>query len=432
MLRREVRMEQNFARNTERPVQGRNRMVLGDGNYFSLDCYETQLNNNVLVVGGSGCGKTRSVVAPNLLQAAGSYIISDPKGVLYRQYGKILERRGYKVRKLDFVHPEESCGYNFFRYIRTEQDILKTAHMLVYGEDRSNVRADPYWEQSAEVAVSAVISLLMEQDRDEQNLGRLLDVTSKLYMAESNEDGKHRLDRLFLTAGGFTKRQYRKFRVAPARTRNCTLATVLNKVGPFDTNELRKMMSRDETHIGSIGNEKTALFVIVSDTDRSMDRIANLFFTQAMNELCRIADLREGSYRLPVDVRFILDDFATNVVVQDFPRMISSIRSRGISVMLMIQAESQLMNAYGKDGSTIIANCDSYLYMGGNDVETAEQVARRCGLPLEKILYMPVGSSWLFRRGQSPVPCRNICLEEYERSLIRRKTRSARHGKGRV
>ena len=117
--------------------------------------------------------------------------------------------------------------------------------MLVYGEDRSNVRADPYWEQSAEVAVSAVISLLMEQDRDEQNLGRLLDVTSKLYMAESNEDGKHRLDRLFLTAGGFTKRQYRKFRVAPARTRNCTLATVLNKVGPFDTNELRKMMSRE-------------------------------------------------------------------------------------------------------------------------------------------------------------------------------------------
>ncbi len=412
---------------TKKPEQGRNQMVLGEGNYFSLDCYETQLNNNVLVVGASGCGKTRSVVTPNLLQATGSYIISDPKGVLYRQYGKMLERRGYKVRKLDFTNPADSCRYNFFRYIRTEQDILKTAYMLVYGEDRSTVRSDPYWEQSSVVAASAVISYLMEQGQDQQNLGKFLELIIRMHRAEALEEKVSPIERRFMAAGSFTRRQYAKFRVAPARTRNCTLATILSKVGMYDSEALKQMMNRDETHIGSVGNEKTALFVVVSDTDRSMDRLANLFFTQAMNELCRIADAREGHFRLPVDVRFILDDFATNVVLLDFPRMISSIRSRGISVMLMIQAESQLMNTYGKDGSTIIANCDSYLYMGGNDLETAEQVARRCGLPLERILYMPVGTSWLFRRGQNPRACRNIRLEEYEQNLTHRR----KHVRGR-
>jgi len=162
-----------------------------------------------------------------------------------------------------------------------------------------------------------------------------------------------------------------------------------------------------------IGRQKTAIFVSVSDTDRSMDDMVSIFFTQAMNELCQYADYYCKDNRLPVPVRFIMDDFATNCIITDFPRMISSIRSRGISTMLMIQSEAQLFHTYGDDGRTIIGNCDTYVYLGGNDVDTAEQVARRCDVSLQKILEMPVGSNWIFRRGQKAVCGRNFELEPF-------------------
>ena len=155
----------------------------------------------------------------------------------------------------------------------------------------------------------------------------------------------------------------------------------------------------------------TAVFVVVSDTDRSLDGLANLFFTQAMNELCWQADKRCKGNTLPVPVRFILDDFATNCKIAEFPRMIASIRSRGISTMLMIQSEAQLEEGYNKDARTIIGNCDTYVYLGGNDVDTAEAVARRCDVPLKKILNMPVETNWIFRRGQEPVNSKNYNIE---------------------
>lgn len=153
----------------------------------------------------------------------------------------------------------------------------------------------------------------------------------------------------------------------------------------------------------------------MSDTDRSMDDLANIFFTQAMNELCYEADHHCRGHRLPLDVRFIMDDFATNCRINEFPRMISGVRSRGISTMLMIQAESQLEEGYGRDSSTIIGNCDTYVYLGGNDVNTAESVARRCDMPLSEILYMPVETNWIFRRGERPVNGRNFDMESFRR-----------------
>ena len=206
---------------------------------------------------------------------------------------------------------------------------------------------------------------------------------------------------------------YSKFRVAANRTLRSILITVNARLGLFDTPELNEMTATDDIDIASIGQKKTALFVVVSDTDRSLDGLVNIFFTQAMNELCRYADKSCEHNTLPVPVRFILDDFATNCKIEDFPRMIASIRSRGISTMLMIQAESQLTEGYGYDGRTIIGNCDSYVYMGGNDVETAKAVAERCDMPLKKILNMPVGTNWIFRRGQAPVNAKNIDLDEY-------------------
>lgn len=163
------------------------------------------------------------------------------------------------------------------------------------------------------------------------------------------------------------------------------------------------MMEENDIDFAAIGQEKTAVFVTVSDTDRSMDSLVNMFFTQTMQALCDYADNACPNNRLPVPVRFILDDFATNCRIEEFPRMISSIRSRGISVMLMIQAESQLRQGYGHDGKTIISNCDTYVYLGGNDVETAQAVSVRCDKSLKQVLYMPVGSCWVFRRGSQPV-----------------------------
>ena len=179
------------------------------------------------------------------------------------------------------------------------------------------------------------------------------------------------------------------------------------------------MLKSDSINIASIGDKKTALFVVVSDTDRSLDGLVNIFFSQTMNELCHHADKECKDNMLSVPTRFILDDFATNVKINEFPRMIASIRSRGISTMLMIQAESQLTEAYWNDGKTIIGNCDTYIYMGGNDVETAKAVADRCDMPVKKILNMPVGTNWIFRRGQAPINAKNIDLETYKKSKFK-------------
>jgi type IV secretion system protein VirD4 len=195
-------------------------------------------------------------------------------------------------------------------------------------------------------------------------------------------------------------------------------------LGRFDTPELNEMTATDDLCISSIGKQKTALFVVVSDTDRSLDGLVNVFFTQAMNELCRVADRECEDNCLPVPVRFILDDFATNCKIEEFPRMIASIRSRGISTMLMIQAESQLTESFGGDGKTIIGNCDTYVYLGGNDVDTAKAVAERCDVPVKKVLNMPVQTNWIFRRGQAPINARNFNLDELlkEKKLLEEQT----------
>lgn len=396
-----------------------NTLILGQDQYYSLDSYKTKLNNNVLVVGTSGSGKTRSIVTPNLLQGVGSYIVSDPKGNLYRKYKDILESMGYEVKKLDFTEPIHSAHYNFFRYIRCTQDIVKVAHMLIYQYKNEGGHMDPFWDQASQLLVQSVIAYLWEAWGDkEQNLHRVLQLIGLCQANGDLSEETSTLDRMMEKHGeknpdSYAVNMYSKFRVAANRTLRSILITVNARLGLFDTPELNEMTAADDIDIASIGLKKTALFVVVSDTDRSLDGLVNIFFTQAMNELCRYADKRCEHNTLPIPVRFILDDFATNCKIEDFPRMIASIRSRGISTMLMIQAESQLTEGYGYDGRTIIGNCDSYVYMGGNDIETAKAVAERCDMPLKKILNMPVGTNWIFRRGQAPVNAKNLDLDEY-------------------
>ena len=393
-----------------------NDLILAEDKFYSMNCYETKLNNNVLVVGTSGSGKTRSIVTPNLLQATGSYVVSDPKGNLYKKYKGYLEGRGYRVKRLDLVHPERSDHYNFFEYIKSERDILKVSHMLVGKIEEGN--HDHFWDHSAEIMVSALISYLLEFARpEERTLKHLLKLVNNCKGPGSRRHGSI-VEKLMEEAknqnpNSFAVKQFEKVDIAPEKTYECILVTIEAKLGMLECDSLQQMTSGDDFDFSSIGCEKTAVFVVVSDTDRSLDRLANIFFSQAMNELCHYADEECEDNRLPLDVRFIMDDFATNVVIDEFPRMISSIRSRGISTMLMIQAESQLQNTYGTDGRTIIANCDTYVYLGGNDVETAESVSKRCNMLLEKVLYMPVGNCWIFRRGEKPSYSRNFDLDTY-------------------
>ena len=405
-----------------------NTMILGQDRYYSLDCYETKVNNNVLVVGTSGAGKTRSIVTPNLLQATGSYVVSDPKGNLYKKYKDYLEKKGYVVKKLDFTDPKNSAHYNFFRYINSTQDIVKAAHMLIY-QRKDVMHVEPFWDEASQLLVQAVIAYLIERwGHEEQNLHRVLQLVNLYQGTGEMEERKTPLDSMIEAHGkknpdSYALSMYTKFRVAADKTLRSIMISVNARLGLYDTPELNEMTSSDDIDIASIGKKKTALFVTVSDTDRSMDGLVNIFFTQAMNELCRYADTECEDSCLPVPVRFIMDDFATNCKIDDFPRMIASIRSRGISTMLMIQAESQLTENYGHDGKTIIGNCDTYVYLGGNDVETAKAVAARCDLPVKKILNMPIETNWIFRRGEAPVYGHNFELESFlaEKGVTKKK-----------
>ena len=396
---------------------GKNEMIIAEGVSYSLNCYETKLNNNVLVVGTSGAGKTRSIVTPNLLQATGSYIVSDPKGNLYEKYGPYLKNQGYEVKKLDFTDPENSAHYNFFKYIRNTQDINKISHMIIYSKGQDGYKPDPFWDEASELLLQALIAYLYEGFRSsEQNLRSVQKLIDACNIDENDSGRTTILDKLMEAhekeyEDSYAVSQYKKFRVAAGKTLKSILISLNARIGQFDTPEIRELTKYDTIRISGIGMKPTAVFVVVSDTDRSLDGLANLFFTQAMNELCWQADKRCKGNTLPVPVRFILDDFATNCKIAEFPRMIASIRSRGISTMLMIQSEAQLEEGYNKDARTIIGNCDTYVYLGGNDVDTAEAVARRCDLPLKKILNMPVETNWIFRRGQEPVNSKNYNIE---------------------
>ena len=405
------------------------RMILAQNQEYSMDCYKTGLNNNVLVVGAAGTGKTRGIVIPNILQATGSYVISDPKGNLYDKYKSYLQNRGYEVKLIDFTEPQRSNHYNPFCYIHNDMDIVKLSRIII--NERSEIRKDPYWEESACILLQALISYSLEKCLpDDRNLHTIADMIEACSL-EDDSNCQNEMDKLIedlknRDEKSFAVRQYKKFRNNANKTNLNVLSTLNSKIGGFDTKEIAELMITDDIDIPSIGQKKTALFIVVSDTDRSMDILANILLTQIMNELCLYADKKCDNNELPVPVRFILDDFATNCRIQEFPRMIASFRSRKISVMVMIQAESQLQALYEEDYRTIIGNCDTYMYLGSNDVNTAQQIAIRANLPVSKILNMELGKVWIFRRGQEPINAKKFDLESLleEKHLIPRRSAS--------
>ena len=393
-------------------------MILPNGQYYSLNDMETRLNNNVLVVGTTGAAKTRTVITPNLLECVGSYVVTDPKGNLYRQWGSYMKEQGYRVVRLSFIHPEKSVHYNPMKYVKTTQQIQQLASALVRSSGAYSL--DPFWDDSSLMLINSLIAYTKEvcsEDDGHHNFhyvlellrsgGRESSCSKKSILYGKMEELKRQ------NPNSWAYRQFQNVNQAPEKTFNTIITTSIAKFCSVDTEELAQMMQDDQIDLKSIGQKKTVVFVEVSDSDRSMDMLINMFFTQAMNQLCTYADEECENSQLPVPVRFFMDDFATNCKIDNFENMVSNIRSRKISVMLILQSLSQLDKSYGPSAHTIIDDCDTLIYMGGNDPETAHSIAIRCNKTTQTVLHMPLRTSWIFRRGEKPFMCKNLELDDY-------------------
>ena len=297
------------------------KLILGEGQAYSLDYHETQRNNNVIVVGGSGSGKTTSVVIPNIKEASGSYIITDPKGNLHRKLGSFLESKGYNVLKLDLSEPSGETRYNFFDYIETEHDVIKVAHMLMTAAGTGGVSGhNAFFYQAGELVLGSAIAAAkwLAEDDDDPIIYCLNSMLNYCRSVLNNGDTAE-LDDNSMWAD-LSNRLFTNFRGLSGDTASSVSSTVASVIGILNTRGVEEMMMSDNNRIDlkDKGRRKTALFVTVSDTDRSMDALVNIFFTQAMNLLCRFADTECQDEALPVPVRFIMDDFATNCTIEDF------------------------------------------------------------------------------------------------------------------
>lgn len=393
-------------------------MILPDGKYYSLNDRETRLNNNVLVVGTTGVAKTRTVITPNLLECVGSYVVTDPKGNLYRQWGDYMENHGYRVVRLSFVHPEKSVHYNPLKYVKTTQQIQQLSSALVRSSGACS--ADPFWDDSSLMLINSLIAYIKENISEDSKNHNFHSILEMLRTAGRNNSSNRNSPLSFMmeelhetNPKSWAYKQFQNVNQAPEKTFNTIVATSIAKFCSIDTEELAEMMQDDEIDLPSIGKHKTAVFVEVSDSDRSMDMLINMFFTQAMNQLCTYADEKCEDSQLPVPVRFFMDDFATNCKIDNFENMVSNIRSRKISVILILQSLSQLEKSYGLSAHTIIDDCDTLVYMGGNDPETAHSIAIRCNKTTQTILHMPLCTSWIFRRGEKSFMCKNLELDAY-------------------
>ena len=409
------------------------KMILPDGSLFSMDGIKTRLNNNVIVLATSGGGKTRSTVIPNILSAVGSYVISDPKGTLYRRYSQHLSNCGYRIVHIDLIHPERSDCWNPFETINTSDEILRFAHQLVYSDKFGNFRGDPFWDRASELLLTALIGYLVEtKDRKAEiptiddliKLTRLIDA-EEMYDSHTCEfdtemETHNRIYKALYDDESWAYSQWQKFKTTPTKTMDTIMVTMHVLFNMFDTREMRHLLQKDDVHPATIGQEPTAVFVEISDTDRSKDIAANIFYGQVMHELCDYADSLPEN-RLPVPVRFILDDFGTNVRIEGFENMISNIRSRGISAMVVIQSLAQLKSGYGESAQTIVDNCDTLLYMGGRDETTVKLISRVSGRPFLKIMEMPTGMHWKIQRGRPAEYCETVDLSRYDLGFLRRR-----------
>ena len=342
-------------------------------------------NKNVLVIGGSGSGKTRFYVKPNLMQMHSSYCVTDPKGTIVLECGKMLEDNGYEIRILNTINFKKSMKYNPFSYIHSEKDILKLVQTIIANTKGEGEKAgEDFWVKGEKLYYTALIAYIYyEAPKEEKNFATLLDMIDASEVREDDEKYKNPIDRLFEALEKkeprhFAVKQYKKYKLAAGKTAKSILISCGARLAPFDIQELRDLMSEDELELDCLGDRKTALFVIISDTDDTFNFVVSIMYSQLFNLLCDKADDVYGG-RLPVHVRFLLDEFANIGLIPKFEKLIATIRSREISASIILQAQSQLKAIYKDNADTIIGNCDSTLFLGGKEKTTLKELSETLG-----------------------------------------------------
>ena len=342
-------------------------------------------NKNVLVIGGSGSGKTRFFVKPNLMQMTTSYCVTDPKGTILVECGKMLQKGGYKIRSLNTINFKKSMHYNPFAYIRSEKDILKLVNVIIANTKGDGEKSgEDFWVKAERILYCALIGYIYyEAPEEEKNFITLLDLINASESREDDENYKSPVDMLFDRLAErepehFAVKQYVKFKQAAGKTLKSILISCGARLAPFDIKELRDLMEYDELELDTLGDEKTALFVIISDTDDTFNFVVAIMYSQLFNLLCDKADNEYGG-RLPVHVRCLLDEFSNIGQIPKFEKLIATIRSREISACIILQAQSQLKAIYKDNADTIIGNCDTTLFLGGKEKSTLKELSETLG-----------------------------------------------------
>ncbi|HER2530258.1 TPA: VirD4-like conjugal transfer protein, CD1115 family [Streptococcus pyogenes] len=342
-------------------------------------------NKNVLVIGGSGSGKTRSYVKPNLMQMHSSYCVTDPKGTIVIECGKMLEDNGYEIKILNTINFKKSMKYNPFAYLRSEKDILKLVQTIIANTKGEGEKAgEDFWVKAEKLYCTALIGYIFyEAPREEKNFATLLDMIDASEVREDDETYMNPIDRLFEALEKkepthFAVKQYKKYKLAAGKTAKSILISCGARLAPFDIKELRDLMSEDELELDTLGDRKSALFVIISDTDDTFNFVVSIMYSQLFNLLCDKADDGYGG-RLPVHVRYLLDEFANIGLIPKFEKLIATIPSREISASIILQSQSQLKAIYKDNADTIVGNCDSTLFLGGKEKTTLKELPETLG-----------------------------------------------------
>ena len=342
-------------------------------------------NKNILVVGGSGSGKTRFFLKPNLMQMHSSYVVTDPKGTVLVECGKMLEKNGYDIKVLNTINFKKSMHYNPFAYLRSEKDILKLVQTIMANTKGEGEKStEDFWCKAERLYYTALIGYLYyEAPEEEQNFETLLAFIDASEVREEDENFKNAVDYIFDALekekpNHFAVKQYRKYKLAAGKTAKSILISCGARLAPFDIEELKNLMEYDEMGLDTIGDKKTALFIIISDTDDTFNFVVAMMYTQLFNLLCDKADDVYGG-RLPVHVRCLLDEFSNIGQIPKFEKLIATIRSREISASIILQAKSQLKAIYKDNADTISGNCDSELFLGGKEGTTIKELSENLG-----------------------------------------------------
>ena len=341
-------------------------------------------NKNVLVVGGSGSGKTRFWLKPNLLQCHSSYVVTDPKGTIVLECGNAMLKNGYKVKILNTINFKKSMHYNPFAYVHSEKDILKLVTTLMTNTKGEGSGGDPFWEKSERLLLTALIAYLhYEAPVEEQNFATLLEMLNTMQVLEDDEEYQNPVDLLFeelakKKPNSFAGRQYKLYKLAAGKTAKSILISCGARLAPFDIQELRDLTMYDELQLDTLGDKKTALFLIMSDTDSTFNFLISMVYTQLFNLLCDKADDVYGG-KLPIHVRCLIDECANIGQIPNLEKLVATIRSREISACLVLQARSQLKAIYKDNADTIVGNMDSQIFLGGSEPTTLKDLSEMLG-----------------------------------------------------